>query len=58
MASCPHSLDDAARATLYQVTVGIHDDRSWSYDKTTTVSINPLGPELAHTDVNRLLRVS
>ena len=58
MASCPHSLDDATRTTLYQVTVGIHDDGFSSYGKTTTVSIKPLGRELAHTDANRLLRVS
>lgn len=46
-----------ARTTLYQCTVDVHDDGSWSYEETTTVDVKRLDEPMAHTDRNTLHRV-
>jgi hypothetical protein len=50
-------LDQHAKTTLFQVTIEVHDDGSWSYDETTTVDLVRWDEPFAHTDRNRLHRV-
>jgi hypothetical protein len=48
----------SARTTLFQVSVKIEGDDSWSYDETTTVELARMpGTPFAHTDRNTLKRV-
>ena len=47
----------AARTVLYQVTLEVLDDGSWTYDQTTTIQHARADEPIAHTDRNHLVRV-
>ncbi len=47
---------EKARTKAFEVTITIGED-SWSYDETTSVFVERLGRDLAHTDANTLHRV-
>ncbi|MBK5287828.1 MAG: FABP family protein [Acidimicrobiia bacterium] len=50
-------LAEKSSTTKFEITIATGAD-SWSYDETTTVNVERLGGELAHTDRNELHRVS
>lgn len=50
-------LRETANTTLYEVTVTIHDDGSFSYEEDTVLDFTPLGETFHHTDRNTLKRV-
>jgi len=55
--SNPYLAAGPARTVRYTCTVTLGDDGSLSYEETTTIEMEKLGGEYAHTDRNTLYRV-
>ena len=51
-------LDKKARTTAFDCTITVHGADSWGYEETSTVWLEKLGKEIAHTDANTLERVA